>query len=315
MIETENGLSEADKEEHRRVFWSIYILDRLGSCGRAKPLTIADLNCQLCLPTDEASYREGTWTETPTLEEIANFNPGAHDAYGSFANEVMMARTLGKTSQYMLQDINICSVAPPWDAHSGYATLQSELLHLETILNMSDPIANFVIRSLGEDGNIDHTGVGPVVFARALFHLCYTLINHPFLLRRRIRQFAPAPTSFLARAFKSGWEHAKSLVVLLKETRCAGCFIRNPFYGYCILVSATIIGLHLSCTEEGIAEEAETLLHETICILDDIGQSFKNVASMVRDHQFHEDPYSHHSTNQHAGRAVEEICRESVAFQ
>ncbi|RFU28893.1 hypothetical protein B7463_g7455, partial [Scytalidium lignicola] len=47
MMEPDFNLPYPNQEERRRVFWSIYILDRFCSCGRGKPAAVADVHCRL----------------------------------------------------------------------------------------------------------------------------------------------------------------------------------------------------------------------------------------------------------------------------
>lgn len=41
-----SNMNDVEREEHRRVFWSVYLLDKLVSCGRARPPAV--LNAGKC---------------------------------------------------------------------------------------------------------------------------------------------------------------------------------------------------------------------------------------------------------------------------
>jgi hypothetical protein len=57
MMEPDPAMSYIDQEERRWVFWSIYILDKLCSCGRGRPAALADAQFLIQLPCDEESFR------------------------------------------------------------------------------------------------------------------------------------------------------------------------------------------------------------------------------------------------------------------
>jgi Fungal specific transcription factor domain len=282
MMDTATDLSYADQEERRRVFWSVYLLDRLVSCGRGRPPAILDASCQLQLPCDEQTWRDGNWKPTLTLEQLSNRTLLGAEQQGPFAHVVVMAYTLSRGAQYMLQEFNIRNRDPPWDANSDFAAIESDLLYLESHLEMRRPPMDIIAQYCSKDGKIDQHSAGPIVFSHALFHLCYCLLNHPFLLRRRLDTCRmAAPSSFLSRAFISGWEHAKRLTELLKDTRKAGCIAQTSFYGYCAAIAGTIASLHLHSDNNGMRQESSLLLKENIHYLEDISKYWKNVSSMV----------------------------------
>ena len=282
MMDTAAHLPFADQEERRRVFWSVYLLDRLISCGRGRPPAILDASCQLQLPCDERTWQSGSWKRTPNLEQLSNRTLLGAEQQGPFAHVVVMAYTLGRGAQYMLQEFNIRSRDPPWDAQSDFASIESDLLYLESHLQMRQSPMDIIARYCSTDGRIEQSSAGPIIFSHALFHLCYCLLNHPFLLRRRLQSCRmAAPSSFLSRAFDSGWEHAKQLTDLLRETRIAGCIAQTSFYGYCSVVAGTIAALHQYSDNEWKQQRSSLLLQENINYLEEISRYWPNVSSIV----------------------------------
>jgi hypothetical protein len=283
MMESAAHLPYADQEERRRVFWSVYLLDRLVSCGRGRPPAILDASCQLQLPCDEVTWRLGIWKETPTLEQLSCRTLLEAEQQGPFAHVIIMAYTLSRGAQYMLQQFNVRNRDPPWDANSDFASIQSDLLYLESLLEMYRPPRDLVARYSSTNGEIDQHIAGPAVFSRVLFHLCYCLLNHPFLLRRRLESCQMvAPSSFLSHAFDSGWEHAKRMTNLLQEARDAGAIAQTSFYGYCAVVAGTIAALHLHQGTDSKRVESAALLETNIRFVEDISRYWRNVSSMVR---------------------------------
>jgi hypothetical protein len=282
MLEPPPDLPVIDQEERRRVFWSVYLLDRLVSCGRGRPPAIVDACCQLQLPCDEQAWRDGTPQQNVTLDEYANRTSRKLFHPGFFAHVVVMAYTLGRAAQYMLQEFNIRSHYLLWDPSSDFAAIEADLLHLECHLELDKPLAESLAPYLDASGEVDRQIAGPIVFSRALFHLCYCLLSHPFLLRRRLETGQlSAPSSFLARVIDSGWRHAQQMIELFKAADRHRSPFRSSFSGYCVLVAGSIAALYVDNEDSSISLKASSFLQDAISYLRDVGQYWRNVSAMV----------------------------------
>ncbi|KAJ9640831.1 hypothetical protein H2204_003120 [Knufia peltigerae] len=283
MLESAHDLPFAVQEERRRVFWSVYLLDRLVSCGRARPPAILDASCQLQLPSDEDTWRSGAWKEVLTLQQLSYRELSTPEQLGPFSHVVAMAYTLGRAAQYMLQQFNTRSQDPPWGANSDFVAIQSDLVYLETVLQMSKSPTDLVAEHTSPGGrHIDQHAIGPAIFSRALFHLTYCLLHHPFLLRKRLEscQIA-APSTFLTRAFETAWEHSRRMTKLLQEAQEAGAMLRASFYGYCMVVAGSIAALHLHDVSDAKRAESADLVRANTSIIEKIGRHWRNVSLMA----------------------------------
>ena len=282
MLENATHFSIVEQEERRRVFWSVYLLDRLVSCGRGRPPAIVDASCNLQLPGEESDWDNGISKPTPSLDEITNRMFSIPEPPSPFAQVIIMAHILGRSAQYMLQEFNIRSPHPPWDPHSDFAAIESDLLHLEVQLQMHRPLQEMFAQHLDVESVPDCRITGPVVFSRALFHLCHCLLNHPFLLRRRtISCRNPAPPSFMLRSFDLGWQHAQDMIGHIRDALGQGCLFQSSFSGYCIIIAGSIIALNTQHDNVEVREKAQALLQELLQYLDNIGRYWQNVSTMV----------------------------------
>jgi hypothetical protein len=282
MMDVNTELSYADQEERRRVFWSLYLLDRIVSCGRARPPAILEASCQLQLPCDEGVWRAGVWQKTDTLDQLSNKALFDKENHGPFALVVIMAYILSRAAQYMLQEYNIRSRDPPWDPNSDFASISSDLLYIESQYDFEKPIKDLIADEFTEGGRIDQASASSMVFSRALFYLCHCLLNHPFLLRHRLETSnTRAPSTFLTRAFDFGRTCAKRLTHLLRDARSAGCFVNASFYGYCGVVAGTIEALYLHSEREDLRQESVECVHLSLVTLEEIGKYWANVSAMV----------------------------------
>jgi hypothetical protein len=282
-MDSESDLSYSDQEERRRVFWSIYLLDRIVSCGRARPPAILEASCQLQLPCDEQIWRAREWQKTEMLDQLSNKALLETKSQAPFALVVMMAYSLSRTAQYMLQDYNIRSRDPPWDANSDYASITSDLLYIESQLEVGRPIMDVIRDDFTEDGTIDQSRAGPVIFSVALFYLCHCLLNHPFLLRHRLEiSNTKAPRRFLSRSFELGRSYAQRLTFILRDARLAGCTVSASFYGYCAVIAGTIQTLYMYSQNEIHQQDALECVQQNLTTLEEIARYWRNVRSMVR---------------------------------
>ncbi|EXL93431.1 hypothetical protein FOIG_13566 [Fusarium odoratissimum NRRL 54006] len=282
MLENAAHLSYAEQEERRRVFWSVYLLDRLVSCGRGRPPAIVDASCHLQLPCDESIWREGLWAKTQSLDEMTNRTLSVSQRQCPLAQVIAIAQILGRCAQYVLQDFNIRGPHPPWDPGSDFAGIESDLLHFEAYLEIERPIDEILAPYILAEGVVDSQSSGPIIFSRALFHLCYCLLNHPFLLRRRINTCRNlAPISFIKRSSDLAWLHAQQMMALIRESRKLGCSFHSSSSGYAVTVAGSIIALRTYDEDSPTCQEAQILLEEALGYLDIIGQHWSNVRTMV----------------------------------
>ncbi|VUC35542.1 unnamed protein product, partial [Clonostachys rosea] len=281
MLDNAAHLSYVEQEERRRVFWSVYLLDRLVSCGRGRPPAIVDASCHVQLPCDESTWREGRWAKTQLLDEMTNRTLSVSQRQCPLAQVIATAHILGRCAQYVLQDFNIRG-PPPWDPGSDFAGIESDLLHLEAYLEIQRPVNEMFTAHISAEGAVDSQCTGPIIFSRALFHLCYCLLNHPFLLRRRLNTCRNlAPISFIKRSSDLAWLHAQQMLSLIREARKLGCSFHSSSSGYAITVAGSIFALRIYDEDLIARDQAQLLLEEALHYLEIIGQHWSNVKTMA----------------------------------
>ena len=283
-MEPDSALEYADQEERRRVFWSIYILDKLCSCSRARPSAIADAHCRVQLPCDEITFRNGAWKKMPTLDQLLSPQGSVTEHPGSLTLVVLTASILGRCAQHCIHESNRSdSRLPPWDSKSDFATIYTALLQLETQFDMGRSISHALKEDCIRDGAVDMQLAGPLIFYHAIFQTCQCLLYHPFLLYQQLqRKDVKAPPSFLSRAFQTSREHARATSQLVRDARNLGCSIFYSFIGYCITVSGGVHGLFLNDPDASISQEARDCLQLNVAFLEDFSQYWKCGIDMVR---------------------------------
>jgi hypothetical protein len=273
----------ADQEERRRVFWSIYILDKLCSCSRARPSVIADAHCRVQLPCDELTFRNGEWKKMPTLAQLLSSQVSVVEHPGNLSLVVLTASILGRCAQNCIHESNRTdSQLPPWDSKSDFATIYAALLQIETQFDMSRCISEALRDDCTKDGIIDMQLAGPLIFYRILFQTCHCLLCHPFLLYQQLRtKYPKPPPSFLNRTLQTSREHGFATSRLIRDVRGMGCSIFYSFIGYCTTVASGIHALFLNDSDLTISREARDCLQLDASFLEEFSEYWKCGIEMV----------------------------------
>ncbi|KAL2678640.1 hypothetical protein Neosp_009390 [[Neocosmospora] mangrovei] len=283
MKEPSPMLPIVEQEERRRVFWSVYLLDKLVSCGKARPPAIADEDCHVQLPCEEEVFRTGTWKQTATLHQLLNWNTDLGEIRGHFTLAILVASALGRCARYVLHERETDDVLP-WDSRSEFAAINSFLLLTEQHLHVEDISVNDIIaNNTLPDGSLDHQTVGHAIFARVVFHLCHCLLNHPFLLALRLQKLkSKAPSSFLSRSFQTCTEHACKIPALLDQAQKAGCHVEASFYAYSTCLAGSVLSLFIHGAS-GKSQQPHELLEpgqQCLSILKDMGAFWDHASKM-----------------------------------
>lgn len=287
MKEPSEEVSNVEREEHRRVFWSIYLLDKIVSCGKSRTPAISEEDCQVQFPCDEHTFRKGEQKKTATLDDLHKWSAESISACGNFTLALLVGSALGRCARYVLHERRRGEI-PPWESTSKMASINSFLLLVESHLKVDEQSIEDIIAAnkltSGDDG-IDHQAIAHVVFARAVFHLCHILLNHPFLLRLHLsEQSDVAPPSFLLRAFRTGAEHAQRLAKFLVDAANAGCHVASSFYAYSVAVAGGVLVLHANDARGKTPQqytELEDGIRHAIDILDQMGRIWRHASKMV----------------------------------
>lgn len=285
MLEPDPELDFIDQEERRRVFWSIYVLDKLCSCGRARPAALLDAQCHLQLPGHETDFREGVQRPTPTLKQALSSAEGQAQRPSNTALVVLVASSIGKCAQHMIHEHTRTEGGlPPWDSKSDFAMIHSTLLQLETQFQIGSSVQEALLaQECSSMGGYDMQAVGPILFSYALFYTAQCLLHHPFLLYQHSKsRGTKPPASFLNRALQSGRENAFMMSKLLADAEALGCPIRYSFVGYCTTVCAGIHTMYLNDRNAEIRKQAQECLDADRNFLGRYAQIWKNGKIMVR---------------------------------
>ncbi|KAH6611304.1 hypothetical protein Trco_001324 [Trichoderma cornu-damae] len=284
MKEPKSTLSPIEQEEHRRAFWSIYLLDKLVSVGQSRPPAISEEDVHVQLPSDEETLRRGVWKKTPTLHQLINWKSEAESVNGTFTQTILAATALGRCVRYVLHGREMDEM-PPWDPRSDFTLLNTFLLLIDHHLQVETaPIPQVVEQHRKPDGALDFQSLEHVVFARIIFHTAHCLLNHPFLLRMRLQKSnCKVPPKFLTRSFQVSCSHARSISSVVEDAIASGCHVQSSFYAYASILAGGLLSLAIHIDQEkGQATDPELLTHyqKAIHILERVGRRWDHASKM-----------------------------------
>ncbi|KAK6371416.1 hypothetical protein LTS17_009147 [Exophiala oligosperma] len=140
MFEPASSLAFSEQEESRRAFWSIYLLDKLMTCGRARPPVFTDGNVLVQIPCTEIAFLQNQWEETDEVEAyLTNRVPQCSEP-SPFSRVIIIPAILSRCSQYAIQARRNSHALPPWDVSSQYTSINSSLIYLESHVNWHQPV-------------------------------------------------------------------------------------------------------------------------------------------------------------------------------
>lgn len=260
-----------EREEQRRTFWSMYLLDRLISLGPNRPPTFSDSDCTVRLPSSDLAFFSGTdSSDMPTLEAVIDDAQGLqYQNLDYFALTALMACTLGQFIRYSLKRSSVGTYAP-WDSRSSHCKIHGMLLQYEshsllTYASLGEVLQNQ--RTIGT--SLDQPRVGHLVFSQALFHVNHCLLNHPFVLYHLFqRSTALVPLSFAREALQRSQSHAAQLLDLVQEAQDCGRLAESSFFGYCVMLSGVIFRLYEHHRDAVTASESETRVAKALQYLE-----------------------------------------------
>lgn len=196
-----------------------------------------------------------------------------------------MASIFGRCTRYVHQNRRADEI-PPWDPKSEFSAINSSLLLLESYSKIGNRRISEILQSDNQQNEIiDRQQVGHFVFAYTLFHLCHCLLNHPFLVRLRLKAFgSKAPASFSARSLQVGCDHARQLIDVLRDAHENGCLIESSFYAYCIAIAGGVHSLASHFEYQNTERRQSDILHyfnESLHALKRLAKLWIHAANMV----------------------------------
>lgn len=276
MLEPEESLPAAEREERRNIFWSLFLVDRFICCSFRRPPAIKVADCRLKLPVDTPI--QGTQSSLTILELLDEKTRSRPDkVVGLSGLSVGFAALLGRTIDYMMN--SEATTVEPWHTHSDHSSIYTSL---ESLKEMADTYAPSSEK--GQNIQLPHTDrTSHFVLSLTLYHLTHCILSHPFLLgmKRKACDDETTQTPWFEAQHASCWGHAQALTTLVVDAKAAGYMLAPSFYSYCVLVAGTVHAILLHGEDKPASERAAHYLRASLDYFSEIEEMWHNSFIMV----------------------------------
>lgn len=173
---------------------------------------------------------------------------------------------------------------PPWDPQSDYSSVLRR--HLE--VDSSVPLKyRYAANKFGEQAlealQQDRAYWGPWLYLQIVYGAIPCLLNHPFLLSMRLRDFRTTmPQMFIYQSFEHINRHAGWIIFFLDLIEKKGFEPTDPILAHSVVIVATIHLQHSFVEESRLRKKATEGFEKCMRFLLRMGRIWPNVAIMVR---------------------------------
>lgn len=181
---------------------------------------------------------------------------------------------------------------PPWNPDSDYSSVM--LRHLEVDCKVplkfrfaANDFAGHDIETLQSQRSY----WGPWLFLQIMYAAIPCLLNHPFLLSMRLRNFRyTMPQSFIQQSFDQITRHAGWIIYFLDQLEKKDFQASDPVLAHCVAIVATIHLQHSFVKEYALRDKAQAGFETCMRFLQRMGSVWPSVSLMVRiTRTFHRD--------------------------
>ncbi|KAJ5661979.1 transcriptional regulator family: Fungal Specific TF [Penicillium maclennaniae] len=173
---------------------------------------------------------------------------------------------------------------PPWHPQSDYAIITYWHTEHESCMPLRFRLhaSRFSDHSPAElQTNRDYWG--PWLFFQVVWHAIPALLNHPFLLSMRLRNFRRTmPQSFLRNSFEQLTFHSGWIVHFLELVESKNFEVSDPTLGHCVTIVATIYLQHSFAEDQDFGKQAQTGFEKCLRFLRTMANRWPHIERQVQ---------------------------------
>ncbi|KAL2819810.1 hypothetical protein BJX63DRAFT_445354 [Aspergillus granulosus] len=289
------GPLHADMDERRRCLWSIYLLQSLHGDGLQSARLISGVRTLF----NTGSGFSPTYDLTSVPDCVPNSSREELDLV-SYA--VQVAEVWSMAMAYAA--IRVEPDAPaPWSPRSDYSIVTYRHMEFDSRVPLKYRYdANKFHEHRLHELNQRREFWGPWLFIQFLYLAIPCLLNHPFLLSRRLRGFRHTmPQSFIRQSFETITNNAAWILHLIDLIEHKGFEVCDPTLAHCVLIIATIHLQHSFVEDASFREKARRGFTKCVRFLHPLAQRWPHVQNMIdrltrlRENVSAGDPQASHS--------------------
>lgn len=267
--EPDATLSDVLREEMRRTFWSLCILDKCFACSRSRPASIRDSDCTVALPCREELFREelpGLGMPTlAKLRDLSSFESRAR--VDGFAELVEMCSLMSRCMKTFFRSEN--ATVPIWDHLSEFSKISSCFMSFETMHTSGERhLETYIAETFGTYEGYDRQRARHFVWSRGIYHLCGVLLYHPLTLYRNRQAYAlNFPPTFARETLSRYRRHLAGMTDVISAVHSSGCCARGSFLGYLAACAAFLHKIGACSVNAATATQAQESLDTCLSFL------------------------------------------------
>ncbi|CAI7595214.1 unnamed protein product [Penicillium pancosmium] len=256
---SKSNLAPPEREMRRRLFWSVYLMDRFITCGSPRPCLIADHSIVLRLPV-WSSHTPGLTVEGELFHVGPNIQYSADSRRKSPSAASLLidiTRILGVTNRYLAAGGVKGDSHFPWHALSNLSKIRQEL-------DIWAAGTQDVFSSI--EALFGHPESTTLLLSKLIYHLVHCLIYRPFLPIDLVELRGTGQhQSWQIEATNLCFSHSNAIAELVELGRNSPLIEWPAFVGYCVCTAGTVHvhGVHYKGQEgEVFSSSAEFLTRE-----------------------------------------------------
>lgn len=243
-------------------------------------ITLKNLHTTGCPSTSENSPRSIDSNPYSLFTPLSCARSSGEDDILVFTNQ--LAEVWHMASCYAARPTD-SNTPPPWKSDSDYSHIMSR--HLDVDSRVPSKYRwhdnNFQDCELAELH--ENRGYwGPWLFLQFVYATIPCLLNHPFLLSMRLRNFRHTmPQSFIQQSFEQITRHAGWIIYFLDLLESNAFQISDPVLGHCVAIIATIHLQHSFVRNDTLRARAQSGFEKCMVFLRRMGRVWPNISVTV----------------------------------
>ncbi|BCS28956.1 transcription factor domain-containing protein [Aspergillus puulaauensis] len=234
-----------EREMRRRLFWSVYVMDRFLACGSKRPCLIADHSIVVRLPASHSSGADPGDLFNPVGPNIPYSSDRRKTAGSCSALLVDISRILGVTHRYLAAGGVKGDSHFPWHALSNLSKIRQEL-------DLWAAGTHDLFASI--EALFGHPESTLLLLSKLIYHLVHCLLYRPFLpIDLAELRGSGQHQSWQIEATTLCFSHANAIAELVELARHAPRIEWPDLVAYCLTVAGTvhIHGVHYHGRRDG----------------------------------------------------------------
>ncbi|KAJ5984066.1 transcriptional regulator family: Fungal Specific TF [Penicillium waksmanii] len=265
-----------EHDERKLCHASVILLQNLqGSLHAFPPKDTTDLSCD-------------TWLATPVFETmISNKNTrrgtsGLKLDIGINAANMHTSELWALACKYAM-DYRI-DADPPWHPQSHYGMITYWHTEHESCMPLRFRLHASRFQDYSSSDLQKYRNYwSPWLFFQIIWHAVPCLLNHPFLLSMRLRNFRRTmPQTFLRNSFEQLTLHSGWILHFLDLVEHKRFEISDPTLGHCVAIVATIYLQHSFTEDEAFSKKAQTGLEKCIRFLQKMARRWPHIGRQAQ---------------------------------